>query len=58
MVQIINLKDRQAKRRPASSRPAVPEGGARLYLFTGVQYERYQPGTQPRPTGSTRARKS
>lgn len=57
MATVIYLRDRQQKRRHGAERAAVPEGGARLYLFTGVRYERYQPETQPRPTGSTRARK-
>lgn len=57
MATIIDIRDRQMKRRTGSERPAVPEGGARIYLFTGVRYERYQPETQPRPTGTSRARK-
>lgn len=57
MAAVIYLRDRQPKRRQAAERAAVPEGGARVYFFTGVRYERYQPETQPRPTGSTRARK-
>lgn len=57
MATIINISDRQGKRRTGSDRTAVPDGGARIILFTGVRYERYQPETQPRPTGTTRARK-
>lgn len=57
MATVINLMERQAKRRPATARAAVPEGGARIYLFTGVRYERYQADTQTRPAGSTQARK-
>ncbi len=55
MAIVINLTERLQKRRPA--RAVVPEGGARIYLFTGVRYERYRPDTQPRPHGTPRARK-
>ncbi|MBB4065744.1 hypothetical protein [Gellertiella hungarica] len=56
MATVINLKDRQRQRRPARD-TVLPEGGARIYLFTGVRYERYQPEIRPKPTGTSRAGK-
>ncbi len=58
MATVIYLKDRA----PPKARPTDPDtlpqtGGAKLLLFTGVRYERYQPDIKPRPTSSPRARK-
>lgn len=58
MATVIYLKDRA----PPKARATDPEanmqsGGAKVLLYTGVRYERYQPDQKPRPTSSPRARK-
>ena len=58
MANVIYMKDRLAspKRQAARHQPEAGET-ARILLFTGVRYERYQPETSPRTSGPKRARK-
>ena len=58
MATVIFMKDRAPPKARQSERdPNMQSGGAKVLLFTGVRYERYQPDIKPRPTSSPRARK-